>query len=152
MLPEGFLNAPGAWGSDALVDRERLPQVGGAFAGVAVLEVAVADSFQGACFLQGPPMSRAMASAWVWWSRAWPVAEVRERELAEAVQRLGLAERLPRSRNSRQGVLVAGGGGRVVPGLLLHEAEVVQRFGLAVQVAEVRNNARACWWLAAAAG
>jgi hypothetical protein len=24
MLPEGFLNAPGAWGSDALVDRQRL--------------------------------------------------------------------------------------------------------------------------------
>ena len=36
-------------------------------------------SFQGACFLQGPPMSRAMASAWVWCSRAWLVAEVRER-------------------------------------------------------------------------
>ena len=50
---QGFLDALGAGASDALVDRECLPQVGGGFAGVAVLEVAVADSFQGACFLQG---------------------------------------------------------------------------------------------------
>src|SRR5580704_15734007 len=50
MIREGLLNAPGAGGSDALVDGERLLQVGGAFLIVAVLEVAAADSFQGACF------------------------------------------------------------------------------------------------------
>lgn len=48
-----MLDALGGGGSDALVNRQCLVQVGGAFAGVAVLEVAVADAFQGACFLQG---------------------------------------------------------------------------------------------------
>ena len=52
MGAEGFLDKLGAGGSDVLVDRQCLPQVGGSFAGVAVLEVAVADSFQRACLLQ----------------------------------------------------------------------------------------------------
>lgn len=47
---EGVLDALGAGGSDVLVDGERLFQVGGGFMSVAVLEVAAADSFQGACF------------------------------------------------------------------------------------------------------
>jgi len=50
---EGFLDAPRAGGSDALVDRECLPQVLHGSAGIAVVEVAVADSFQGARFLWG---------------------------------------------------------------------------------------------------
>ncbi len=50
---EGFLDPPGVWGSDALVDRKCLLQVRGGFAWVAVLAVAVADSFQGASFFQG---------------------------------------------------------------------------------------------------
>ena len=62
-LDERFLDAPGGGGSYALVDGEGLPQAGGAFTGVAVVQVAVADSFQGACFLRGAPRSRAMASA-----------------------------------------------------------------------------------------
>jgi hypothetical protein len=53
MVVEGLLDAAGGGGSDALVDRQCLPQAGGAFAGVAVLEVAAADSFQGTCFLKG---------------------------------------------------------------------------------------------------
>jgi hypothetical protein len=53
MAEEGFLDAPGAGCSDALVDGESLSQAGDAFAGVAVLEVAEADAFQGACFFQG---------------------------------------------------------------------------------------------------
>ncbi len=53
MVVEGLLDAAGGGGSDALVDRQGLPQAGGALAGVAVLEVAAADAFQGACFLQG---------------------------------------------------------------------------------------------------
>jgi hypothetical protein len=52
---EGFSDALGGGGSDALVDRERLLQAGGGFAGIAVLEMAVADAFQSACFLDGHP-------------------------------------------------------------------------------------------------
>ena len=50
---EGLPHSPGGGRADALVDRECLLQVRGGLAGVAVLEVAVADSFQGACFLRG---------------------------------------------------------------------------------------------------
>jgi hypothetical protein len=50
--PEGFPDALGAEGSDALVDRQCLLQVGGSFADVAVLKLAVADAFQSACFLE----------------------------------------------------------------------------------------------------
>jgi hypothetical protein len=50
---QGLLDALGAGGSDALVDREGLPQVGPGVAGVGVVEVAVTDSFQCACLLQG---------------------------------------------------------------------------------------------------
>jgi hypothetical protein len=52
-LVEGFLDAPGGGGCDALVDGKCLFQAGRGFAGVAVAEMAVADAFQGPCFLQG---------------------------------------------------------------------------------------------------
>jgi hypothetical protein len=52
VLAQGFLDAPGAGSADALVDRECLAQVRGSFTGVAVLEVGLADSFQGAGFLE----------------------------------------------------------------------------------------------------
>ena len=48
---EGFLDAPRGGGSGALVDRECLPQACDGFLGIAVVEVAVANSFQGACLL-----------------------------------------------------------------------------------------------------
>ena len=48
---EGLLDSPGGGGADALVDRQCLPSVGGGVAGVAVLEQAAAETFQGACFL-----------------------------------------------------------------------------------------------------
>jgi hypothetical protein len=51
-----------------------------------------------------------------------------------------------------QGLLVAGGGGRVVPGLFLDNAQRVEGVSLVVQVAEVTDSARACCRLAAAAG
>jgi hypothetical protein len=51
-LEEGFLDVVGGGASDALVDGKGLPQAGGAFAGVAVAEMAVADAFQGPCFLR----------------------------------------------------------------------------------------------------
>src|SRR5215831_12535958 len=47
---EGLLDAPGFGGSDALIDRQCLPQLRGAFAAVAILEVAAADALQGARF------------------------------------------------------------------------------------------------------
>lgn len=50
---EGFLDALGGGGADALVDRECLPQVFRGLAGVAVLELAVADSLQGAGLFRG---------------------------------------------------------------------------------------------------
>jgi hypothetical protein len=53
MLALGFLDAPGGRAADALVDRESIVLGGRGFGGVAVAEVAVADSFQGACLLQG---------------------------------------------------------------------------------------------------
>ena len=43
----------GAGRSDALVDPQCLAQVAQALARVAILEVAVADAFEGACFLKG---------------------------------------------------------------------------------------------------
>ena len=56
-LDEGFLDAPGCGGCDALVDGQCLLQAGGAFAGVAVLEVAAAGAFQG----QFPCVARQVA-------------------------------------------------------------------------------------------
>jgi hypothetical protein len=51
---EGLLHSPRGGGrAHVLVDRECLLQVRGGFAAVAVLEVAVTESFQGACFLWG---------------------------------------------------------------------------------------------------
>jgi len=54
-LAQGFLDVLGAGSFDGLVDRECLAQMRAAFTAVAVLEVAVADSFQGASFLEGCP-------------------------------------------------------------------------------------------------
>lgn len=52
MVAQGVVDVPSGGGTDALVDRERLPQAGGGFGGVAVQEVAVAESFQGTRFLK----------------------------------------------------------------------------------------------------
>jgi hypothetical protein len=51
-LEEGFLDAPGGGGSDALVDRQCLLEAGGSVADVLVLQVAAAGAFQGPCFLR----------------------------------------------------------------------------------------------------
>jgi len=50
VVVEGFLDALRGEGADALVDRQCLPQVRGSLAGVAVLQVALAESFQRTCF------------------------------------------------------------------------------------------------------
>jgi hypothetical protein len=72
--------------------------------------------------------------------------------LAGAGQSLGVAGPVAAVTEQGQGLLVAGGGRWVVPGLLLHEARVVGGVGLAGQVAQVAERRQACWWLAAAAG
>jgi hypothetical protein len=53
VLAQGVLDAQDCGGADALVDRECLAQVRLAVTAVAVLEVGLADSFQGARFLEG---------------------------------------------------------------------------------------------------
>jgi hypothetical protein len=53
VLAESFPDAVSAWGTDALVDRQCLPQIYRAFGGVAILHVALADSFKRAGFLKG---------------------------------------------------------------------------------------------------
>ena len=62
VVVKGVLNAPGAGGTDALIDLQGAPEVRGGF-GRVLVEKAAADSFQRACFLKGAPSSRAMASA-----------------------------------------------------------------------------------------
>ncbi len=53
MVVEELLDAPAAGGSNALIDCDCLLQVRGGLAGVAVVEMAAADSFQSAGFLEG---------------------------------------------------------------------------------------------------
>ena len=50
---QGFLDAAGVGGFEALLDRLGLLEVGPGVGGVGVLEMAVADSFQCVCFLLG---------------------------------------------------------------------------------------------------
>jgi hypothetical protein len=58
VLAQSLLDAPGGGSCNALIDGKCLLQAGGGFTGVAVLQVAAAGAFQGACFLQGVPRSR----------------------------------------------------------------------------------------------
>ena len=130
MVLEGLLDAPCGGGADALVDPECLLHVGGGLAGVAVLQVAVAESFQGACFfgcraeVAGDGQGMGVVPAGLG-GVCGP-----DRELAEAVECLGLAEPVAEISEQGQGLLVASGGGGVVAGLLQHEAQVVEGLGL----------------------
>ena len=47
VVAEGFLDLPGTGRSDALIDRQCLPQVRGGLTAVAVVEVTAADALQG---------------------------------------------------------------------------------------------------------
>jgi hypothetical protein len=60
---QGFLDAASVGGTDALVDREGLAEVCGAFGGVAFVEVAAADAFQRARFLERCAASSAAVQA-----------------------------------------------------------------------------------------
>ena len=53
VVMEGFLDVPDGGGSEALVDGESVPKVRSGCGGVAVPQVAVADSFERACLFQG---------------------------------------------------------------------------------------------------
>jgi hypothetical protein len=141
----GFAGCTGLRGADALVDRECLQQMRGSLAGVALLEEAVADSFQRPCFLRGRGDAAGDAQRPGMLVTGLAGGRRAERELAEAVQRLGLADQVAEVFEQRQGLLVAGGG-QVVPGLLLDEAEVVERVGLAEQIAQGKTarEARRC--------
>src|SRR6202050_5795310 len=87
-----LLDALGAGGADALVDRECLPQGCDGLAGVAFLQVAVADSLQGACLLGGRADVAGDGQRPVVLVAGLGCGRGAERELAEAVQRFGLAE------------------------------------------------------------
>src|SRR5215831_13353123 len=137
VVSEGFLDALGAGGADAVVDRKCLLQVPGGLAGVAFLEVAVADSFQGACFLGGCADVAGDGQRSGVLFAGLPGGRGAEREFAKTVQRFGLAEQVAEVTEQRQGLLVAGGGGRVVASLLLDDAQGVEGVGLAFQVAKV---------------
>ena len=50
MIAEGLLDTSGTGGSDPLVDRQGLAQACSTVAGLAIMEVASADTLQGACF------------------------------------------------------------------------------------------------------
>jgi hypothetical protein len=137
---EVFLDALRIEGSDALVDRERLSPLGGTFAGVAVLDMAAADAFQGACFLlrgaqvAGDGQGLGVVLAGLLAGRG------PGRELAEAIQRFGLAEPYAEFAEQVQGLLVAGCGGRVVPRYPLQDAELVEDVGLVFPVAKVAEK------------
>src|SRR5262245_7848737 len=137
MSSEGVLDAVGVGGSDALVDGQGLPQVSGAFAGVAVVEVGAADPFQGACLFQahaefaGDGQCLGVVVAGLLAGRG------PGRELAEAVQRFGLVLPIAGVAEYLEGLLVAGGRGGVVAGLLLYQAELVECAALALPVAAV---------------
>ena len=126
----------GVWGSEALVDGERLREV---LLGLAVVmaEVAPAVSFQGPGFLEGGGQVPGDAeSSGVVIARLRGVADPGV-QLAEAVQDLGLAWPPAAAGVDGEGFAVAGGGGFVVAGELLQEAEVVACPGEAVYMAEV---------------
>src|SRR5262249_28302710 len=118
---EGFLDAPGVGGSDALVDRERLPQLDGALAGGAVPDGAGADAFQGAClFVKVAKIAGDREGLAMVFAGLLSVGGLGQ-ELAEAVQRFGLAEMCAGFAEQVQCLPVAGGGGPVVPGQSLQD-------------------------------
>ena len=116
MVLEGFLDAPRAGGADALVDRECLPQVRGGLAGVAVPDVAVADAFQGACFFVGDAQVAGDGERLGMVLAGLLAVRGLGQQLAEVVQRFGLAEPCADFAEQVQGLPVAGSGGSVVPG------------------------------------
>jgi hypothetical protein len=80
VLAQGFPDPLGVRGADALVDGQGLLPVRGGVAGVAVLEQAVAEAFQGAGFLRrsadlagdGQRLGVVFAGLWGLMTASWP--------------------------------------------------------------------------------
>jgi hypothetical protein len=121
---------------------QRLAQVSGGFAGVAVAELAVAGAFEDTCFRQwcsdvaGDGQRPAVVLAGLpggWGSR---------HQIAKVVQCRGLAVPVAKLYVYLESLLVAGRGGRVVPGQLLYAAESGEDFSQAKPVAGRLHPAR----------
>jgi len=119
ILAQGFLDALGAGGSEALVDGQSQPEVRGGFGRVAILQVAAADSLQGTRFLQGGADLAGDGQRLAVMVAGLSGGRSPGRELAEAVEHAGLAVGFAAVAHQLQRLLVAGGGGRVVAGQLL---------------------------------
>src|SRR5271165_2830555 len=113
-VAQGFPDAYGSGGFYPLVDRERLPQMRRGVGGVAVLEVAVADTFPGACFLQGDAGVAGDGERLGVVVAGLAGGGDPGRELAKAVQRRGLGGPVTEVPMQLEGLLVAGGGGLIV--------------------------------------
>ena len=61
------------------------------------------------------------------------------------VECVRLTEPVPAIEEDRQSLLLAGGGGLVVPGQVLDDAQMVEGVGLAGPVPGIRAAARAAW-------
>ena len=134
---QGFLDALGAGASDALVDREGPLEVGGGVAGFGVAQVTVADSLQGPCLLQGCADLTGDSERLAVVLARLASGRGPGRELAEAVQHLGLAVRFAGVAQQPQRLTVAVGGSGVVAGFLLGQAELVAGQALGGRFAEV---------------
>src|SRR5215475_1070501 len=134
---EGLLDAPCGRRTDALVDRQRLPQVRDGLAGVSVPQAGLPEPFQGACFLRGQADVTGDGQRLVMTLASLAGGRCPGRQLAEAVKRLSLAEPVAKVAEYVQSPLVARGRAPVVPGPLLHEAKVVESPSLTEQVTQV---------------
>ena len=127
MTQESLLDALGAGGPDALVDGERLLQVGGSFMIVAVLEDSSGRFLPGHVLLLAAHRRHARWPAhWLWWLAGRLAVCAPGRQFSEAVEHLGLLLSPAEIAVERQGMQVTGFGRRVVAGQLLHEAEFVE--------------------------
>jgi hypothetical protein len=122
LIDKGLPDALGARDSDALVDRQCLAQVGGTLAGLTVLKVAVAESFQRACFLQGRTDITRDGQCPAVVVTGLLAGRDPGGQLTETAEHFGLLAPLAEFAVQPQGLLMAGFGGRVVAGELLNQA------------------------------
>ena len=85
-------------------------------------------------------MLRAMASARMWCSRAWRLAEDLGEQFAQVVECRSLAVGGAEVAVQVQGLVEAGRGGRIVAGLRVQGAEAVVHLGLAIGRAEIAEQ------------
>ena len=97
VIAESVLDTPGAGGTDSLVNGECLLQMGGSFADVVVVEVASADSLERACFLERRAEVPGYGQCLAVMVAGLLTLRRSGHELAEAVQRFGLAVEIGRA-------------------------------------------------------